>query len=99
MIGATQLRGARALLGIDRRQLAVLSGLSAQTIQRMETSEDIIRGNVDSLTRLVAALNEEGIEFIAPGAVSAGGGRGVRLAVAAKGNRAAQAVSDSRSLE
>lgn len=84
MIGAAQLRGARALLGIDRRELAVLSGLSAQTIQRMETSEHIVRGNVDSLTRLITALNAAGIEFIAPGAISAAGGRGVRLSVEAQ---------------
>lgn len=93
MIGAAQLRGARALLGIDRRQLALLSGLSVQTIQRMETSEDIVRGNVDSLTRLITALNEAGVEFIAPDAVSMSGGRGVRLTEGGTNKRAAQADS------
>jgi transcriptional regulator with XRE-family HTH domain len=87
VIGAAQLRAARALLGIDRQELAALSGLSVQTIQRMETSEDIVRGNVDSLTRLVTALHEAGIEFITPGAVSTAGGRGVRLTEAAAANR------------
>ena len=79
MITAAQLRAARVLLGIDQRQLAELSGLSAPTIQRMEASEDTIRGNVDSLMKLVAALNTAGIELIAEGGTSAGGGRGVRL--------------------
>ncbi len=79
MIGSAQLRGARALLGIDQRELAGLSGLSMPTIQRMEASKDIIRGNVESLMKLIAALDRAGIEFIAEGAVSRGGGRGVRL--------------------
>ena len=79
MIGAAQLRGARALLGIDQRELARLSGLSMPTIQRMESSKDMIRGNVDSLMKLIAALDSAGIEFIADGAASQNGGRGVRL--------------------
>ena len=79
MITAAQLRAARALLGIDQRALAALCGLSVPTIQRMEASEVMIRGNVDSLMKLIAALERAGIELIAPGAASASGGRGVRL--------------------
>jgi transcriptional regulator with XRE-family HTH domain len=79
MLTAAQLRAARALLGIDQRQLAVLSGLSAPTIQRMEASDGVIRGNVDSLMKLIAALDAAGIELIGEGAVSQDGGRGVRL--------------------
>jgi transcriptional regulator with XRE-family HTH domain len=79
MITSAQLRGARALLGIDQRKLAELAGLSLPTIQRMEASDGVIRGNVDSLTKLVSALNAAGVELIAEGAVSHSGGRGVRL--------------------
>lgn len=79
MITAAQMRAARALLGIDQRKLADLSGLSLPTIQRMESSEDTIRGNVDSLMKLVAALSAAGIELIAEGDVSQASGRGVRL--------------------
>ena len=79
MITATQMRAARALLGIDQRQLAALSGLSLPTIQRMEASDGVVRGNVDSLMKLVGALNDAGIELINEGASSPGGGRGVRL--------------------
>jgi len=79
MITAAQLRGARALLGIDQRKLAELAGLSLPTIQRMEASEGVIRGNVDSLTKLVSALDAAGIELIAEGAASRSGGRGIRL--------------------
>jgi transcriptional regulator with XRE-family HTH domain len=79
MITAAQLRAARALLGIDQRQLAELSGLSVPTIQRMEASEGVIRGHVDSLMKLVGALDAAGIELIAEGMVSPQGGRGLRL--------------------
>ncbi len=79
MITAGQMRSARALLGIDQRRLAELSGLSLPTIQRMEASEGVIRGQVDSLMKLIGALNLAGIELIGEGAASADGGRGVRL--------------------
>ena len=79
MITADQMRAARALLQIDQRQLAELSGLSLPTIQRMEASEGVIRGNIDSLSKLIAALNAAGIELIDEDAVSQKGGRGVRL--------------------
>jgi transcriptional regulator with XRE-family HTH domain len=79
MITAAQLRAARVLLGIDQRRLAELSGLSVPTIQRMEASETMVRGNVDSLVKLITALEASGIELIDDGANSNGGGRGVRL--------------------
>jgi transcriptional regulator with XRE-family HTH domain len=84
VITAAQLRAARALLGIDQRQLAELCGLSVPTIQRMEASGDVIRGNVDSLMKLIAALEASGVELIGDGGVSQGGGRGVRLRLSSK---------------
>jgi transcriptional regulator with XRE-family HTH domain len=79
MITTGQLRAARAMLGLDQRALARLCGLSLPTIQRMEASDGIIRGTVDSLTKLVGALESAGIELIGEGAPSRGGGRGIRL--------------------
>ena len=79
MITAGQLRAARAMLGMEQKRLAELSGLSVQTIQRMEASEGLVRGHVDSLMKLVAALDAAGIELIADGATSAAGGRGIRM--------------------
>jgi transcriptional regulator with XRE-family HTH domain len=79
MITAAQLRAARSLLGIDQRELARLSSLSLPTIQRMEASDGVIRGNVDSLMKLIDALNLAGIELIGEDTVSSSGGRGVRL--------------------
>jgi transcriptional regulator with XRE-family HTH domain len=83
MISGAQLRASRALLGIDQRKLAALSGLSLPTIQRMEASDGVIRGNVDSLMKLVAALDAAGIELIGENASSSGRGRGVRFKAAA----------------
>jgi transcriptional regulator with XRE-family HTH domain len=79
MITANQLKAARALLDIDQRQMAGLADLSVPTIQRMEASDGVIRGNVDSLMKLVSALDNAGIELISPGVPSTTGGRGVRL--------------------
>lgn len=89
MITSGQMRAARAMLGLDQRALAELSGLSLPTIQRMEASDGVVRGNVDSLMKLVNALHDSGIELIAEGAASSHGGRGVRLiALAPKRPRA-----------
>lgn len=79
MITSAQVRAARALLGLDQRHLAEAAGLSLPTIQRMESSDGLVRGNVDSLFKLVEALDRAGVELIGDGATSSGGGRGVRF--------------------
>ena len=79
MITAAQIRAARALLGMDQRHLAEAAGLSVPTIQRMEGSAGQVRGNVESLVKVVEALETAGVELIGEGAQSVGGGRGVRL--------------------
>lgn len=79
MITASQLRAARALLGIDQKTLAELAGVSVPTIQRMEASQGNVRGVVESLTKVVEALDFAGIELIGEHAQSVSSGRGVRL--------------------
>jgi len=79
VLTASQLRAARALLGVDQKALADMAGVSVQTIQRMEASDGIVRGVVDSLMKVVEALDRAGIELIGEGAQSSGQGRGVRL--------------------
>jgi len=79
LITSFQMRAARALLGIDQRRLAELAGVSVPTIQRMEASGGNVRGVVDSLTKVVDALNRAGVELIGDHARSDDGGRGVRL--------------------
>lgn len=73
MITAGQLKAARALLGIEQRMLAEMAGVSLPTIQRMEASDGTVRGNVDTLTKVVDALERAGVELLYVG------GRGVRL--------------------
>lgn len=73
MMTAGQLRAARALLGIDQKTLADMSSVSLPTIQRMEASEGTVRGNVDTLTKIIEALNRAGVELLNSG------GRGVLL--------------------
>ena len=96
MITAAQLRAARALLGVDQRRLAELSGLSVPTIQRMEASEAMVRGNVDSLVKLIAAFEAAGIEMIDEGAVSNSLGRGVRLKAPGSGRPILGARSENK---
>lgn len=79
MMTSAQMRAARALLGIDQRQLADISGVSLPTIQRMEASEGTVRGVVDSLVKVIEAFDRAGVELLGDNAVSQGGGRGVRL--------------------
>jgi predicted transcriptional regulator len=79
VITAAQLRAARALLGIDQKTLAEMSGVSLPTIQRMEASDGNVRGIIDTLIKVIDALNAAGIELIGDNARSDGGGRGVRL--------------------
>jgi transcriptional regulator with XRE-family HTH domain len=86
MITSQQMRAARALLGIDQRQLAELAGLSLPTIQRMEASDGQVRGVIDTLVKVISALEQAGIELIGEHAPSVGAGRGVRLKEPQSGN-------------
>ena len=79
MITAAQMRAARALAGIDQKTLAERAGVSLPTIQRMEASDGVVRGVVDTLMKVVAALEASGVELISEAQVSERGGRGVRL--------------------
>ena len=72
------------MLGIDQKRLAEMASLSVPTIQRMEASDGVIRGTVDSLTKLIGALEAAGLTLIGEGAASQDGGRGVRLKEAVK---------------
>ena len=79
MITAQQMRAARALAGIDQKLLAERAGVSVPTIQRMEASDGVVRGVVDTLVKVIRALEESGVELIGENQPSTAGGRGVRL--------------------
>jgi len=73
------MRAARALAGIDQKTLAERAGVSLPTIQRMEASDGVVRGVVDTLMKVIQALEASGVELIGDNQASGGGGRGVRL--------------------
>ena len=79
MITAAQMRAARALIGMDQKTLAERAGVSLPTVQRMEASEGVVRGVVDTLVKVIQALEEAGVTLIGDNQSSDGGGRGVRL--------------------
>lgn len=79
MITAAQMRAARALAQIDQKALAEIAGVSLPTIQRMEASDGVVRANVDTLMKVVEAMDRVGIELIGENQASERGGRGVRL--------------------
>jgi predicted transcriptional regulator len=79
LITSAQMRAARALLDIDQRRLARLAGVSLPTIQRMEASDGVVRGVVDSLVKVIAAIENAGVELLGDNAPSGRGGRGVRF--------------------
>ncbi|MEH6758451.1 MAG: helix-turn-helix transcriptional regulator [Parasphingorhabdus sp.] len=93
MITSQQMRAARALLGIDQRQLAKFAGLSLPTIQRMEASDGQVRGVVDTLVKVIGALESQGVELIGENAPSTGSGRGVRLRENLEGKSSGQVSS------
>jgi len=75
MIDARQMKAARALAGLTQEDVAKATGLSVQTIKRMEITgpERSSAGNVQAVQR---ALEAAGVIFIPEN----GGGAGVRLA-------------------
>jgi len=79
MISAAQMRAARALLAIDQKQLAGLAGVSLPTVQRMEASTGTLRGTIETLTKIVDAIEAAGVELINNDQPSQGRGRGVRF--------------------
>src|SRR3546814_20265412 len=56
---------------------------SLPTIQRMEASNGQVRGVVDTLVKVIGALESNGIELLGEYSSSTGQGRGVRLREAA----------------
>jgi transcriptional regulator with XRE-family HTH domain len=79
LLTAAQMRAARALAGMEQKALATASGVSLPTIQRMEASNGVVRGVIETLMKVTGALEAAGVEFINEGAISSSGGRGVRL--------------------
>jgi transcriptional regulator with XRE-family HTH domain len=64
MITGSQIRSARAALRWSVQELADRSGISIQTIKRLEVVEGIPQSRVQTLLDIKFALEAAGIEFI-----------------------------------
>jgi transcriptional regulator with XRE-family HTH domain len=59
-----QLRAARALAGLEQRQVAARAKIDASTLHRMEGSEDKpTRGHAGNVERVVEVLRKAGVEM------------------------------------
>ena len=64
MVSGTQLRAARALLGMSAAQLAEVAGVGHRTVQRFEADEEIPDGRTAILLQIIRALEARGIVFL-----------------------------------
>ena len=71
-----QIKAARALLDWSQVDLASHSGNSYATIARLEALDGEIAGRAGTVSKIVAALESGGVEFITE---NGDGGAGVRL--------------------
>ncbi len=74
-VSIRQVKAARSLLAWSQSDLARASGISEPTVKRLESQDGELGGRADTTTKIVAALESAGVEFIAEN----GGGVGVRL--------------------
>ena len=75
MIIPSQIRAARALLGLSQWELADLAAVGAATVKRIEAAPEI-RGSADTFWKIQSALETAGVEFIPADETK---GPGVRL--------------------
>jgi transcriptional regulator with XRE-family HTH domain len=75
VITAAQIRAARALLGLNQRELAEAAEVSLSAVKAVETEKDV---RVSVLAAIEAALVARDIMFLEPGDVR-DGGRGLRF--------------------
>lgn len=68
MLTSEQMRAARALLRMEQTELATRSGVSVETIKRMESTNGAVKGREDTIRSVRRALEQSGIEFIEPDA-------------------------------
>jgi predicted transcriptional regulator len=74
-VSIRQVKAARSLLAWSQSDLAEASEVSEPTIKRLESQDGELGGRADTVTKIVAALERAGVEFIERN----GGGPGVRL--------------------
>jgi len=84
MIGAAQIKAARALLGLGQHDLSELADVGISTVKRIELSEEIT-GSARTLWKIQTALEQAGVEFISDDETK---GPGVRLKNSGRGKGA-----------
>jgi transcriptional regulator with XRE-family HTH domain len=73
MIFSREIRAGRALLGWSQLELAQAASVGVATVRRLEASDSVIRGSVETVWKIQQALEKAGVEFIpAEGMKSAG---------------------------
>jgi transcriptional regulator with XRE-family HTH domain len=60
---SAQIRAARALLGWSQGQLARRAAVGPATLQRIEQSNGIVKGNFSTIIKIQKALEQAGIRF------------------------------------
>jgi transcriptional regulator with XRE-family HTH domain len=63
VITASQIKGARAMLGLSQRDLAELASVGLATVQRIELTAEI-RGSAETIWKIQTALENAGVRFI-----------------------------------
>jgi transcriptional regulator with XRE-family HTH domain len=61
---SAQIRAARGLLGWSQGQLARRAGVGPATLQRIEQSDGMVKGNFSTIIKIQKALEQAGIHFI-----------------------------------
>ncbi|WP_095201282.1 helix-turn-helix domain-containing protein [Mesorhizobium carmichaelinearum] len=78
-VTGNQIKAARALAGMDQKQLAEAARVGINTIRNFEGWNDqIVRGRLDTMNNIYAALANVGVVFLEDGQVS-NDGIGVRM--------------------
>ena len=60
---SAQIRAARALLGWSQGRLARVAGIGLTTLQRIEQSEGVVKGNFSTVLKIQKAFEQAGIHF------------------------------------
>jgi transcriptional regulator with XRE-family HTH domain len=61
---SSQIRAARALLGWSQTTLARSSGIGLATLQRIEQSKGVLKGNFETVMKIQKTLENAGIQFM-----------------------------------
>jgi transcriptional regulator with XRE-family HTH domain len=64
MINASQIKAARALLGLGQQELASRAKCGIATIRRIEASTAEVTGNAQTIVRIQRALEAAGVRFV-----------------------------------